>query len=105
LEDIKVNSRLLRHFRIYQVILSKFVVESFLIGIVVIEIFIYKVKRKGSNLRKITYLYINPPESRRFFNKHLISYNLLILKHLFVGGLIFSYFIYNNSIYKVARNY
>jgi hypothetical protein len=105
LEDIKVNSKLLRHFRIYQVIISKFIVESFLIGAMVIEIFIYKVKRKGSNLKKITYLYINPPESRRFFNKHLISYNPLISKCLFMRGIIFSYFIYNNSIYKIARNY
>jgi hypothetical protein len=96
---------LLKHFRIYQVIISKFIVKSFLIKAIVIKIFIYKVKRKGSNLRKITYLYINPPEFRRFFNKHLISYNPLISKHLFIRGLIFSYFTYNNSIYKVARNY
>jgi hypothetical protein len=105
LEDIKVNSGLLRHFRIYRVIISKFIVESFLIGAIVIEIFICEVKRKGSNKRKITYLYINSLESRRFFNKHLIIYNPLISKYLFIRGLIFSYFIYNNSIYKVARNY
>jgi hypothetical protein len=61
---------LLRYFRIYQVNISKVIVKSFLIKAIVIKIFIYKVKRKGSNLRKITYLYINPPESRRFFNKH-----------------------------------
>jgi hypothetical protein len=65
----------------------------------------YKVKRKGSNLKKITYLYTNPLKSKKFFNKHLISYNPLISKHLFVRGLIFSYFIYNNKIYKVTRNY
>jgi hypothetical protein len=75
---------LLRHFQIYQIIVSELVVKSFLIKAIVIEIFIYKIKRKGSNLRKITYLYINPLESRRFINKHLISYNPLILKYLFV---------------------
>ena len=96
---------MLRHFRIYQIIINKFIVKSFLIRAIIIKIFIYKVKRKGSNLRKITYLYINPPEFRRFFNKHLISYNPPISKHPFVRGLIFSYFIYNNLIYKVARNY
>ena len=75
---------MLRHFQIYQIIVSEFIVKSFLIKAIVIEIFIYKIKRKGSNLRKITYLYINPLESRRFFNKHLISYNPPILKYLFV---------------------
>jgi hypothetical protein len=64
----------------------------------------YEVRREGNNLRKITYIYINSLESRRFFNKRLISNNPLISKHLFVRGLIFSYFIYNNKIYKVARN-
>jgi hypothetical protein len=95
----------LRHFRIYRVKISKFIVKSFLIGAIVIEIFIYKVREKGSNWRKITYLYINPLESRRLFNKRLIRYNPLILKRLFVREPIFSYFIYNNKIYKVARNY
>ena len=54
---------------------------------------------------KITYLHIKPLESRRFFNKRLIRYNPLILKRPFVRGPIFNYFIYNNKIYEVARNY
>jgi hypothetical protein len=95
----------LRHFRIYRVNISRFIVESFLIGAIVIEIFMYEVRREESNLREITYLYINPLESRRFFNKCLISNSPLISKHLFVRGFIFSCFIYNNKIYKVARNY
>jgi hypothetical protein len=72
---------LLRYFRIYQVNISKVIVKSFLIKAIVIKIFIYKVKREGSNLRKSIYLYINLLEFRRFFNKHLISYNPLISKH------------------------
>jgi hypothetical protein len=80
----------LRHFRIYRVKISKFIVESFLIGAIIIEIFIYKVRGEGSNLRKITYLYINPLEYRRLFNKRLIRYNPLILKRLSMRELIFS---------------
>ena len=95
----------MRHFRIYRVNISRFIVESFLIRAIVIEIFMYEVRREESNLREITYLYINPLESRRFFNKNLIRYNSLILKRLFIKGPIFSYFIYNNKIYKIARNY
>jgi hypothetical protein len=85
--------------------ISKFIVECFLIKAIVVKIFICKVKGERGNLKKITYLYINPLKSRRFFNKHLIRYNPLILKHLFVRRLIFSYYIYNNKIYKIARNY
>ena len=95
----------MRHFRIYRVNISRFIVESFLIRAIVIEIFIYKVRREESNLREITYLYINPLKSRGFFNKRLISNSPLISKYLFIRGFIFSYFIYNNKIYKVARNY
>jgi hypothetical protein len=95
----------LKYFRIYRLKISRFIIERFLIRAIVIEIFIYKVREKVSNLRKITYLYINSLEFRRFFNTLLIRYNPLILKYLFMRGLIFSYFIYNNKIYKVARNY